>query len=251
MGLRRGGLLGRLEWRVGAVLAIISVLLPYLSRNVALQNASAGFVTLLSTLIPLVTAVSAHFILADERLKALSPCSVCCSVSVGSPCWCSGETPASPRVETRRWPDYSGSSAWSRCPSLPYMQNATQVSYSVLGVTGIQLGARRRRSGSPGHSCSKVRRRAPRWSAASAWRTSGCWGTSSPLALYFYLIRHVTVTYSTIIGYVVPFVAVFAGVLILDERIQTGIAVGGTLVLLGVVVTDLVRIRDARREASV
>ena len=69
-GLRRGKLLGPLEWRVGAVLSILAILLPYLTRNVALDNASAGFVALVSALIPLGTAVVAHFMLSSERLKA-------------------------------------------------------------------------------------------------------------------------------------------------------------------------------------
>jgi drug/metabolite transporter (DMT)-like permease len=58
------------------------------------------------------------------------------------------------------------------------------------------------------------------------------------------------VTYSTIIGYIIPFIAVVLGWLLLDEQIGWGILVGGALILIGVVITDLIRIRQARREAS-
>ena len=65
------------------------------------------------------------------------------------------------------------------------------------------------------------------------------------MVLYFWLIRHVTVTYSTIIGYIIPLVAVAVGVLVLDEELQPGILIGGALILSGVFVTDRIRLRRA------
>ncbi len=62
--------------------------------------------------------------------------------------------------------------------------------------------------------------------------------TVMPFLVYYWLIRHVTVTYSSIIGYIVPLVAVIVGVIALDERLQPGILVGGALILAGVVITD-------------
>ena len=78
----------------------------------------------------------------------------------------------------------------------------------------------------------------------------GLMGNLVPLALYFLLIRHVTVTYSAITAYIVPFVAVVGGVLVLDEQIQPGIVVGACWSCSEVVVTDLVRIRDSGRKAA-
>ena len=69
-----------------------------------------------------------------------------------------------------------------------------------------------------------------------------------PLSMYYFLIRHVKVVFSSIIAYLVPLVATVAGVLILDEHVQPGILLGGALVLSGVVITDLVRIREGRRQ---
>lgn len=248
-GLRRGDLLGRLEWRIGAVLAIISVLLPYLSRNVALQNASAGFVTLLSTLIPLVTAVAAHFMLADERLKVVTVVGLLLGLGGVGVLVLAGDS----GITEGGNPPVAGLFGLLSVVSVSFAAVYAKRyagRYSVLGVTGIQLAL-----GSVGLGLLAFLFEGvpagPSLTGGFSLAYVGLIGNFAPLALYFFLIRHVTVTYSTIIGYVVPFVAVFAGVLILDEQIQPGIAIGGTLVLLGVVVTDLVRIRDARREASV
>ena len=249
VGLRRGDLLGRLEWRIGAVLAIISVLLPYLSRNVALQNASAGFVTLLSTLIPLVTAVAAHFMLADERLKVVTVFGLLLGLGGVAVLVFGGDS----GITEGGNPPVAGLFGLLSVVSVSFAAvyaKRDAGSYSVLGVTGIQLGL-----GAVGLALLALLFEGvparPSLSGGFSVVYVGLVGNFVPLALYFFLIRHVTVTYSTIIGYVIPFVAVFAGVLILDEQIQAGIAIGGTLVLLGVVVTDLVRIRDARRGTSV
>jgi drug/metabolite transporter (DMT)-like permease len=71
-----------------------------------------------------------------------------------------------------------------------------------------------------------------------------------PLGLFYFLIRHVTVTYSTIISYIIPLVAVFTGVMVLDEQLQPGIILGGGLVVAAVVTKDLLRTREARGQAT-
>jgi drug/metabolite transporter (DMT)-like permease len=74
----------------------------------------------------------------------------------------------------------------------------------------------------------------------------GIVSTFMPVALYYWLLQHVTVTYSTITGYIIPFVSVVVGWALLHESIGWGIVAGGILILAGVVVTDLVRTRQAR-----
>jgi drug/metabolite transporter (DMT)-like permease len=69
--------------------------------------------------------------------------------------------------------------------------------------------------------------------------------TFIPVVLYYWLLRHVTVTYSSVIGYVIPLIAVVVGVVVLDEQLQPGIVIGGILILAGVVMTDRARIRRA------
>ena len=247
-GLLRGKLLGPLEWRVGAVLSILVVLLPYQTRNLALDNASAGFVALVSALIPLGTAVVAHFMLSNERLKA--PILVGLMLGLGG-------------VAVLLLGGDSGIAEGGNPPVAGVFALASVVSvsiaavyakryaghYSVLAVTGVQLAL-----GGAGLALIALILEGIPDSISPAGGISvayvGLMGNLVPLALYFLLIRHVTVTYSAITAYIVPFVAVYGGVVVLDERVQPGIVVGGALVLLGVVVTDLVRIRDARRETA-
>jgi drug/metabolite transporter (DMT)-like permease len=78
----------------------------------------------------------------------------------------------------------------------------------------------------------------------------GLIATFMPVVLYFWLIRHVTVTYSTIIGYIIPLVAVVVGVLVLDEELQPGIVIGGALILAGVIVTDRIRMMQSARDGG-
>jgi drug/metabolite transporter (DMT)-like permease len=46
------------------------------------------------------------------------------------------------------------------------------------------------------------------------------------------------VTKASLVGYIVPLVALVAGIVLIDEQLQIGILVGGVLILVGVVVTD-------------
>ena len=247
-GLRKGTLVGRLEWRIGAVLSVLSVLVPYQTRNVALENASAGFVTLISTLIPLITAMVAHFMLSDERLKFVTVVGLLLGLGGVAVLLLGGDS----GIAEGGNPPLAGMFGLASVVSVSFAavyakRYAGQ--YSVLGVTGIQLAI-----GAAGLALLALLVEGvpanPSMTGRFGLLYVGVVGNFIPLGLYYFLIRHVTVTYSTIIGYIVPFIAVSAGVVMLDEQIQPGIVVGGALVLLGVVVTDLIRIRDSRRQPA-
>ena len=247
-GLRKGTLVGRLEWRIGAVLSVLSVLVPYQTRNVALENASAGFVTLISTLIPLITAMVAHFMLSDERLKFVTVVGLLLGRGGVAVLLLGGDS----GIAEGGNPPLAGMFGLASVVSVSFAavyakRYAGQ--YSVLGVTGIQLAI-----GAAGLALLALLVEGvpanPSMTGRFGLLYVGVVGNFIPLGLYYFLIRHVTVTYSTIIGYIVPFIAVSAGVVMLDEQIQPGIVVGGALVLLGVVVTDLIRIRDSRRQPA-
>ena len=247
-GMRNGKLLGRLELRIGAVLAVLSVLVPYVTRNVALLNASAGFVTLVSSLIPLITTVAAHFMLADERLKLVTVVGLMLGLAGVAVLLLGGDS----GIAEGGNPPVAGLFGMISVVSVSFAavyakRYAGQ--YSVLGVTGVQLvlGAAVLAVLAPAVEGTPE---VPTMAGGLGILYAGVVGNFIPLGLYYFLIRHVTVTYSTIIGYIVPFIAVFAGVAVLDERIQPGIVIGGALVLGGVVVTDLVRVREARRSVA-
>ena len=244
--LRRGKLVGRLEWRIGAVLSVLSVLLPFQTRNMALENASAGFVTLISTLIPLVTVVVAHFMLADERMELVIVVGLLLGLGGVAVLLLGGDS----GIAEGGNPPLAGMFGLISVVSVSFgavYAKRYAGRYSVLGVTIVQLVI-----GAAALSLLALLVEGVPADPSMAGRLSllyvGLVGTFVPLGLYYFLIRHVTVTYSTIIGYVVPFIGVFAGVLVLDEQLQPGIVIGGALVLLGVVITDLVRVRDSRRE---
>ena len=247
-GRRRGMLIGRLELRIGAVLSVISVLLPFQARNLALENASAGFVTLISTLIPLVTAVVAHFMLADERLKSITMVGLLLGLGGVAVLLLGGDSGIAEGGNPPLAGIFGLVSVVSVSFSAVYAKRYAG-QYSVLGVTGVQLVI-----GSVALSLLAPIVEGFPANPSMAGRLSlvyvGSMGMFLPLALYYFLIRYVTATYSTIIGYIVPLIAVLAGVLVLDEQVQPGIVIGGALVLLGVVVTDLVRIRDSRLRAA-
>ena len=59
-----------------------------------------------------------------------------------------------------------------------------------------------------------------------------------PFYLFYRLIQKVPATTVSLIGYLVPLVALIGGLLLLGEQLQAGMVVGGLLILAGVVFTD-------------
>ena len=59
-----------------------------------------------------------------------------------------------------------------------------------------------------------------------------------PFLLFYWLLRHVSSTKASLVGYVIPLIAVVAGVVLLDEQLQPGILIGGSLILVGIVLTN-------------
>ena len=246
--MRRRNLVGPAELRIGLVLAFLAVLLPQQARYLALANASAGFVTLVNALIPLGTALVAHIMLADERLNPgttfgllLGLAGTAALILIGDSGIIEGGDPTTAGVMAL------ASVVLISFAGVYAKRYAGQ--YSVLGVTGVQLAVGSAAQwvvaltieGMPlGHSTTGL----------LAILYLGTFGMFLPLSLYYFLIRHVTVVFSSVISYLIPLVAVIAGVLVLDEQVQPGILLGGALVLSGVVVTDVVRIREARRTGA-
>jgi drug/metabolite transporter (DMT)-like permease len=68
--------------------------------------------------------------------------------------------------------------------------------------------------------------------------------TFMPFVLFFWLLQHITATQTSLVGYLVPIVALVGGILFLDEQLQIGIVAGGVLVFAGMIYAD----RHSRRE---
>lgn len=246
--LRRPNLIGRNELRIGAVLSVLSVLIPSQTRNLALQHASAGFVILVNVLIPIVTVVFAHFMLSEERIRFSTVVGLLLGLG-GAGILVLGNDSG---IAEGGDPQLAGLFSMIRVTSIALASvfaKRHSGHYSVLGVTGVQLGL-----GAAGLTVSAVLVEGVPDALTQTGGLSllyvGSMGSLVPLGLYYYLIRHVTVTYSTIISYIIPLVALFTGVVVLDEQLQPGIVFGGALVVAAVVTKDLLRTKEARVQAT-
>ncbi|MBI5157364.1 MAG: DMT family transporter [Acidimicrobiia bacterium] len=246
--VRHGFSVGPLGWRVGAVMSVMSVTIPFLSRNFALQYASAGFVGLASALVPLATAITAHFMLPDEPLDRSTMTGLIVALSGVAVLVLSGDA----GIGEGGRPALSGVLALAGVVSVAlggvYAKRHAG-GYSPLAVAGVQFvfGA------VITTVLMLVIEGAPANPTAAGWGTLGyiaIVSTFIPVALYYWLLRHVTVTYSAAIGYVIPLIAVAVGVIALDEQLQPGIVAGGALILAGVVLTDRARRRRATADAE-
>jgi len=244
---RRISIIGRWELRIGAVMAFLSVILPFASRSFALQYASAGFIGLATALVPLVTAVTAHFVLVDEPLRWTTVAGLGVALAGVTILIFSGDS----GIGEAGRPALAAALAMIGVLSVAFgsvFAKRFAGRYSVLGVAAVQfaigaaltLGTAAVVEGLPGGISG------PGWASLVY---VGLIGTFMPVVLYYWLIRHVTVTYSTVIGYIIPLVAVVVGVVVLGEQLQKGIVIGGALILAGVVVTDRIRVRQERQSS--
>ncbi len=247
-GLHRGKLLGPLEWKVGIALSILAILVPYQARNLALEISSAGFVSLINALVPLGTAAVAHFMLSTERLTVPILIGLMLGLAGVSVLLLGGDSGIAEGGDPLRAGMLGLANVISVSFASVYAKRYAG-GYSVLAVTAIQLAL-----GGAGLALVALFIEGFPTQVSVFGGISvvyvGLFGNLVPLALYFLLIRFVTVTYATVIAYVVPFVAVIGGVMLLDEQIQPGIVTGGILVLMSVIITDIVRARAARRRAA-
>lgn len=67
----------------------------------------------------------------------------------------------------------------------------------------------------------------------------GLLGSFIAYLLYFFLIEHLGATVASMVTYLFPVVGVAIGVLLLDERMDARLAIGTTLVLLGIIVVSV------------
>lgn len=224
------------EWRLGAVQGIANLAGPYLLLTSALQYASAGFVGLLVALVPIATAAWAHYLVAGEsltvrKLAGLTIALVGVGVLLlsgdsgldqgGRPLLAFGLSLAGVFLI-----GFSGAFARARAGEYdPVRLSAVQF---IVGAVVIVVAAAVV-EGRPG----EVSRH-----AAAMVLYLAVLGTAMPFLLFFSVLRVVSATKASLIGYLVPVVAVITGAVVLNERLTAGILLGGALILAGVVATD-------------
>jgi drug/metabolite transporter (DMT)-like permease len=234
----RGGRIprGRRSWSTGVVQGVFQLSLPYILLTLAYENASAGFVGLLVALVPLGTATIAHFLLPNEPMNLAKAAGLTVAFMGVAFMLLSGDS----GLEEQGKPllaatlaiggvlsiSFAGVFARGRADSIHPMELTwMQFTVGIFLVGGTMLVA----EGLPGGI------------SLWGWMLIGYLtvvGSITPFLLFFWLIKRIAVTRASLIGYVVPLVALTTGIVLLDEKLQLGIAVGGLLILGGVVLTD-------------
>jgi drug/metabolite transporter (DMT)-like permease len=235
--------------KVGVVMGISNFAVPYLTSTVALQYASAGFVGITTALIPLFTAVIAHFTLAAERLSmgrmaglAVGFAGVVLLIGSGDAGIAGGGRPvaagvlsligvvsiAAGGVYAKR---HAGGYEPLEVTGVHFVSGTIVMVVATLIAEGIPTGM-------PGHS----------W-AVVTYLAVVC--TFVPFILYYWMLRQVSATFASLAGYIVPPIAVAAGIVFLSERLERGIVFGGALILAGVLIADRAERRARSNEMGV
>ena len=241
----RRSLGGRVTWSLGAMMAVFNLSLPFIFVTFAYRYASVGFIGFIIALIPLVTALIAHYVLRDEPLH-LAKISALTVATIG--------------VAFLLLSGDSGLAAGGRPMLAAVLTGAGVLSIGIAGV----LAKRSSASYDPITlttaqfaigalllvPLTAVAEGVP--SGISSWG----WfliiylsvvGSVVPFLLYYWVLQHVSSTRAATISYIIPIVALVTGIMFLDEQLQSGLVVGGALILTGVLLTDRTEARRASR----
>lgn len=240
---RRGLPSGAVVWKVGLAMGLSNLAMPFIFSTLALQYASAGFLGLMTALIPIIIAAVAHFALPNERMSVVKTVGLLIGFSGVAVLMLSGD---SGLAEGGR-PLTAGLLGLGAVVSISvgsiYAKHHAGA-YRPIDVTGVQFG-----SGAVIIAVATVFiEGGPVAETAAAWALLGYMALAStvlPMLLYYWMLRKISATYAALAGYVVPVIAVSAGVILLDEQLQPGIVLGGLLILIGVLVTDRAERRPA------
>ena len=226
----------RLTLKVGIVMAITNLLIPYVLFTFAYDEASAGFVGLFAALIPLATAVYANFMLDNERLTRGKLVGLFIGFGGVAALLISGDS----GLGEEGRPLVAAVLALVSVVAIGYAgayakRYAGQ--YDPIEITGLQFSfsavvlipAMLIFEGFP-HSIN-----APGWALIVYMAVAS---TFLPFYLYYRLLESMPATTVSLVGYLVPLVSLVGGVVFLGERIESGIVVGGILILAGMVITD-------------
>ncbi len=235
---------GREEWRMGLFMSLFNLTLPFILMTLGYQYASAGFMGLLAALIPLATAVFAHFLLPDDPLYSGKVIGLVVALAGVAFLTLTGDS----GLEEGGRPLLAlalGVSAVICIGVANIYAKKRSASYDPVEVTGMQFAI-------------GAAILIPLAAAVEGWPSEitavgwllllylGLVGSVLPFLVYYWVLKHVSVTRAQIIAYLVPLVALTSGVIVLDEKLEIGIAVGGGLILLGVIITGAAERRFVR-----
>jgi drug/metabolite transporter (DMT)-like permease len=227
--------------KYGLVQAVFNLTIPYVLFTFALAEASAGFVGLIAALIPLATSLFANFMLPDESMTARKFMALLVGFSGVAALMVSGDS----GLQEGGRPLIAIGLGLICVASVGYAGAHAKKhagEYDPTTLTGIQFGF------------------AAVWLFAAMFAIEGApndisadgWGlilglavvaTFMPFLLFYWLLQHIPVTNASLVGYIVPFVALAGGIVLLDEQLQFGIVAAGGLVAVGIFLSD----RESRR----
>lgn len=225
---------GSVLWRHSAVLGIFATAIPMTAIVSSLQFQSSGLTAVLITTSPAITVLMAHFFLPDEPLTPRKGLGVLLALSGALSLAIRGES------------------------GLPDVSQANPVGYglvllAMLSASGSTIYARLYMKDLDALDVASVRM----WVAAAvvmplsllfvgfdlynvtsqgyaALLYAAIIGTFCGMMLAFYNIQRFGATASAMTAYVIPIVAVFAGVLLLEETITRFMAIGMALIIAGI-----------------
>ena len=238
----------RKTWTLGLVAGTFQLSVPFVLFTLAYQHASAGFVGLLVALVPLATAIMAHFRLDGEAMTTATVAGLLVAflgvgfllVSGDSGLGDGGRPLLSALLSIAAVTSIAASSVYTKGREGGF--DPTELTWMQFLVGIVLVGsAMLVAEGFP--SCAAPWCDTPGTGAISPWGWQlvvylSVVGSVLPFLLYYWVLVRVTSTKASLVGYLVPPIAVLSGFVFLDERLQPGIVGGGAMILVGVVLTD-------------
>jgi len=226
----------RATWKTGSVLGITNLVIPFVLFTHAYRYASAGFVGLIVALVPLITAVIANFMLPDEKLKGIKVLGLSLGFfgiavllyagdsGIGE----TGQPFLAGMLSLVSVASISFAGVYAKGRAGTYEVKPLVFAQFTIGAAVLIIVAL---------AADGLQRDITTW----GWALLGYMailGTVVPFTLLYWILRHASATKASLIGYVVPLIAITAGIVFLDEKLEFGIAAGGVLILAGVIITD-------------
>ena len=219
-----------------SVMALTHFTGPFILFTLALQYASAGFVSLIVALTPVSTALWAHFLIRNETIKkwqlvglALAFFGVTCLLTVRTGGIGQSGQPVISLI-------YAGSgtimfgfgSTYSRYRAGSYGPNRLaliQVIISSLVLVPLML----------------IFEGLPKIYNLKLWYIISyiaVFDNIAAFAIFYIVVRYVPVSTAAVSGYFVPLFALILGQIVLDEIVTKSLVIGGCFILGGVVVVE-------------
>jgi drug/metabolite transporter (DMT)-like permease len=227
---------GEATWKVGFVMGTSNLAVPFIFTTVALQHVGAGFIGLMTALIPLITAAVAHFTPLDERLSVAKTAGLLIGFSGVAVLLLSGDSGLADGGDPLLGGLLGIGSVLSISIGSLYAKYRAG-EYDSLDVAGLQHGI----GAIIIVAIMVFVEGGPRVEDPAAWAALGymaMFSSLTPMLLYYWLLTRVSATYASLAGYIIPPIAVTAGVVVLGEKLQPGILFGGVLILVGVLLAD-------------